>query len=365
MENIEVRGAPQYYLCAEGSFTQLEKLLLARKIESVLIIHGDKSLKAAQTFLPSFQQVQATFEKYQGEVTLEEIDRIAQLAKEKRVDAIIGIGGGKILDIVKASGHDSNLHVILLPTLASTCAAWTPLSVIYKPSGEFTHYTIYPRSTAVVLIEPRVILQSPIEYFIAGIADTLAKWYEADVIVEQLENVPLVVELAHHAAKLCKDNLIQLGNKAVKDMKRQELSLEFIKVLETNIAAGGMVGGFGDQYGRIAGAHAIHNGLTSIEETHHLLHGHKVAYGILVQLLLENKQKEVQNLLQFYHQLQLPSSLKAMGISYHDQETLTKIAADATLPNESIHLLPGEITINKVVDAMMDLEKLESHSRVG
>ena len=49
----------------------------------------------------------------------------------------------------------------------------------------------------------------------------------------------------------------------------------------------------------MAGAHAIHNGLTFIPETHRVLHGQKVAYGILVQLALEGRTDEIAELIPF------------------------------------------------------------------
>ena len=42
------------------------------------------------------------------------------------------------------------------------------------------------------------------------------------------------------------------------------------------------------------------NGMTLVEETHSVLHGTKVSYGILVQLLAEGKKDEVEKLVPFY-----------------------------------------------------------------
>lgn len=35
------------------------------------------------------------------------------------------------------------------------------------------------------LTDPELVIDSPVEYFIAGVADTLAKWYESDTILKQ------------------------------------------------------------------------------------------------------------------------------------------------------------------------------------
>ena len=54
--------------------------------------------------------------------------------------------------------------------------------------------------------------------------------------------------------------------------------------------------------------------LTKLEECHHLYHGEKVAFGSLVQLVLENApMEEINILLDFCHSVGLPTNLHAMG----------------------------------------------------
>ncbi|EMQ7329483.1 iron-containing alcohol dehydrogenase, partial [Listeria monocytogenes] len=127
---------------------------------------------------------------------------------------------------------------------------------------------------------------------------------------------------------------------------------------------GGMVGGFGDNYGRCAGAHSIHDALTMVPETHHLLHGNKVAYGILVQLVIENRWDEIERLLPFYSELGLPMSLYDMGLATLAEETLVDVSRRATEPHETIHMMPGEMTADVVLNAMKQLEDSMAMKRV-
>jgi uncharacterized oxidoreductase len=356
-EQLEVRGAPQLYVCDVNVLDSLEGRLLNSGITSCLIVRGNASWKAITPYFPSFSHVLCQFEVYGGECTLEEVNRLSRKVRKGAFQAVIGVGGGKILDLVKAIGNETHTSTVLIPTLASTCAAWTPLSVIYDETGVFTHYTVFPSSTNLVLLEPRVILASPIRLLKAGIADTLAKWYEANVLIEKLSDPSISILLAHHAAKLCRDVLLTLGQEAITSMEAKTVTPAFIKVIETIIAVGGMVGGYGDRFGRIAGAHAIHNGLTKVNETHSFLHGEKVAYGILAQLAIEKKWDEIVFLLPYYKQFGFPSSLADFGISIEDKKVIDTIAKTAVLPHESIHLM-GTITSETVIVAMQELEKL-------
>lgn len=356
MAKLEVRGAPNYYACEKDILNELPAYLLHHHFRQPMVIHGEKSWHNASHFFPALPS--SIFEKYNGECSLQEIQRVAKIAQNQNRDVIIGVGGGKVLDLAKAAGNECNLSVILIPTLASNCSAWTPLSVIYNEEGQFLNYTIFKKSTFAVFIEPRILLTAPSNYFKAGIADTLAKWYEADAIIRNEPNLSVPVQIAHESARLCKNNLLKDSQKAVTFFENGELTPEVVRVFETIIVAGGTVGGFGDRFGRIAGAHSIHNGLTHLHETHHLLHGDKVAYGILVQLLLENNLEEIKALLPFYKALNLPYKLESLGVHKDLAQSVKMIAKYSALPDESIHLLNISITEQLIQEAVLSLEKL-------
>lgn len=357
-KNLIVRGAPQEFECRVGAWDALGEHLERRGLKRVLVIHGGVSWEKARRSFPELSGVDAIFEQYGGECSFEERDRMAVFAKAANVDAIIGVGGGKIADLAKAVAVYLAMPVVILPTLAATCAAWTPLSVMYDTRGEMLQYDIFARSNALVLLDPAVILDSPIELMVAGIGDTLAKWYEADVIISQLTERSVAIDIAHYTAKLCRDILLESSVGALEAMRDGKLSAAFVKVVETNIMIGGMVGGFGDDYGRTSGAHSIHDALTVLDATHHLLHGNKVAYGVFVQLMIEKRPEEIATLRGFYEELGLPTCLLDMGLDGLSDEALKQVAERATIADETIHLMPGEITATTVFDAMKDLEVL-------
>lgn len=358
VETVSVHGAPSEYVASEGILNLLESKLLERGINRVLIVTGEASWQAAKPYFPELHNIKASMYTYGGECSITEIESLRTLVNEQAYDAVVGAGGGKVLDLVKAVCHKTRRQAILIPTLASNCSAWTPISVLYDEDGAFIRYDIYPISASLVLIEPRILLDAPLEMFIAGIGDTLAKWYEADVQMAGIKDKPVALQISHYTAGQCKNLLLEHAKEAIAAAMKGVLSESFVKVAEAIIVLGGMVGGFGDKYGRIAGAHSIHNGLTTLNETHRPLHGDKVAYGILVQLVLEKKWDEVEELLLFYREIGLPLSLSELGVSDVTEKTIQTIASKATIPGESIHAMPiGEITTLSVSNAIIELEK--------
>ncbi|WP_404407135.1 iron-containing alcohol dehydrogenase family protein [Jeotgalibacillus malaysiensis] len=354
MNDVIVRGAPAEYVIKPNALTELEVKLSERGINRILLLSGIESWKAANQAFPALEEMNVHHEFYNNECTIEEINRISSLASELNVQAIIGLGGGKVLDITKAAAVAVHVKTVLIPTLASNCAPWTPISVIYKHDGTMTHYNIHPAGIDLLLVDPVILAAAPSPLLRAGIGDTLAKWYEADVQIGRMQNPMPALEIAHFTAKKCADIMFEYGEQALLDAENNVSSEAFIRVTEAIIMLGGMVGGFGDQYGRVAGAHAIHNGLTSAPESHRALHGDKVAYGILVQLLLEEKYNEIDRLLPFYKKIGLPVSLNDLHIPAH---RIDEIAKQSTISKETIHVLKNRrITAEETIEAIRRLE---------
>ena len=90
------------------------------------------------------------------------------------------------------------------------------------------------------------------------------------------------------------------------------------------------------------------------------MHGEKVAFGILVQLRLEemiqgSAQAEAsrQKLLKFYDAIGLPKSLTDLGLGAVSVDDLTRAAIFACKPDSDMHHLPFKVSSSQVVEAMI------------
>ncbi|AFJ60308.1 MULTISPECIES: iron-containing alcohol dehydrogenase family protein [Bacillus] len=350
-----VRSGPNQYICKEGIAKELPGLL--ETFRKPVIVAGIKSYQAFSDYSggSSWDVIQ-----HKGYCSPEAVRKVCEQAAD--ADVIIGIGGGTILDLAKAAADRLDIEAVMVPSIAGTCAASTPLSVIYDESGNFIRVDYHKRSSYLTLVDPLFLLSSPIEYMKSGIGDTLAKWYEAEAVIRNTEEAaPLMAQAGLRQAEYIRNLLLRYSEAAVGSMEKGELSVPFIHTAETIIMLAGTVGGYGGRLCRMAGAHAVHNGLSFLQETHQVLHGQKVAYGILVQLALENRRPEIEELLPFYRRLGFPVSLCDLGILDNHEEAKRRIASHACRAEESLCLM-GQY---REKDVSAAIESLESAQKTG
>ena len=362
MSNTDIRvvPGPANYFSHSGSLARLNDFFTPEQLSRAVWIYGERAIDGARPFLPeSFHAPGAKRLLFKGHCSERDV---THLVDESGSDAsvVIGVGGGAVLDTVKAVARRLGVPFVGIPTIAATCAAWTPLSVWYNDAGQALQFEIFDDANFLVLVEPQIVLNAPAEFLLAGIGDTLAKWYEAVVLAPEPENLPLTVRLGLNGALAIRDVLLEHSEEALADQQRGEQTQAFRDVVDAIIAGGGMVGGLGERYTRVAAAHAVHNGLTVLPQTEKYLHGTKVAYGILVQSALLGQDDVLAQLVAAYRRFNLPTTLRALDVDIHNRDELDKVIAHTLRPVESIHSLPVTLTPDVLRAAF---EKVESFSR--
>lgn len=296
--------------------------------------------------------------EFVGECSRPEIERLMTIAKEYGADAIIGIGGGKTLDTAKAIAFYSDIPVVVVPTIASTDAPTSALSVIYTPEGEFSEYLLYPSNPNMVIMDTQIIAGAPTRLLVAGMGDALSTYFEAranGISGKATMAGGAPTRSAQALAKLCYQTLIADGLKAKIACEQNLSNIAVENIIEANT----YLSGIGFESSGLAAAHAIHNGLTKLEECHHLYHGEKVAFGTLSQLVLENApMEEINEVLNFCRSVGLPTNLFDMGVKEIDREKLMEVAVASCADGETIHNMPFEVTPELVLAAMLTAHEL-------
>jgi glycerol dehydrogenase len=312
---------------------------------------------ALESIVPKYKEgiereIEIKFEKFNGECSDNEIQRNVELIKENKSNVVVAIGGGKSIDTAKAAAHELGLPVIIIPTIASTDAPCSALSVIYTDDGVVDRYLFLPSNPNIVLVDTEVIANSPVRFLVSGMGDALATWLEAKSC--QLKYADNFASgkgtmTAYALAKLCFDTLLEYGVLARVSNESKTVTPALEKVVESNT----LLSGLGFESGGIASCHAIHNGLTVLDSTHDYYHGEKVSIGVITSLFLTDKGADfIDEVYNFCESVGLPTTLEEVGLKNPSDEDLMKVAERACQEGETIYNELVPITTESVLAAI-------------
>ncbi|WP_320664708.1 iron-containing alcohol dehydrogenase [Prochlorococcus sp. MIT 1223] len=285
----------------------------------------------------------------------EDLQRISNIILEKNCDSVIAAGGGKVLDSGKLLADRLSLPCITIPLSAATCAGWTSLSNIYTKFGAFINDKSLKSCPNALIFDHGFVKSAPKRLLASGIADGLAKWYEASLTSSRSNDG--FVQQALQMARVLRDQLFIDGLEAYRNAE----SDSWVRVAEACALTAGLIGGIGGARCRTAAAHPIHNGLTQLESPKMGLHGEVVGFGIIIQLHLEERYSKNKlatqakgQLIKFLKEINLPTTGKELGIENISSEDLQKVSNFSCNQNSEIHLLPFKINKDVIKQAIMD-----------
>lgn len=359
--------SPTKYVQCEGALYDLGDYVSLYGKSALLIAHKDDALRVKAQLDATAAKTGVTFvtSNFGGECSRQEVARLKEVAAKANCDVVIGLGGGKAIDTAKCVA-DSIKPVIICPTIAATDAPTSSSAVLYTPEGAFDDYAYFISNPNVVLVDTAVIAMAPARFLVSGMGDALSTYFEA----RSCQRAYARVNASGHGrpaacgtmtamalATLCYQTLLEDGFKAKLACESKVVTPALENIIETNI----LLSGLGFESGGLAAAHAVHNGLTVLEETHHFFHGEKVAFGTIVHLVLENAPAaELKTVIDFCKSVGLPTCLKDLGVVQVTKEKIMAVAKTATAEGESIYNMPFPVTAETVYAAVLAADKLGS-----
>ncbi len=349
----QVASFPGKYIQGSGAIQQLEELI--RKFGNKAIILSSpsamKNLPEKYSQSPLSERTHA--ERFGGECSEAELKQIAERIHQEEADVMVGMGGGKVIDAAKIAADRADIPVIIVPTIASTDAPCSGCAVTYTPDGIFEKVHYQRSNPAVVLVDTDILAKAPPRFLVAGMGDALATWFEARSCVKTAsvnECGGLSTKAGLHLARLCYDLLLNYGVQAKLDNESGKVSEALENIVEANI----LLSGIGFESGGLAAAHAIHNGLTALPETHSFYHGEKVAFGLLAGLhMMGSPENELNEVYEFCKSVGLPVTLAQLGISAENKAGLMQVAQKSVEEGSPIHHEGSNINPEKVYDALL------------
>ncbi len=363
--------SPLKVLRGDNAWDEGKKLIPSICFKPLFIGRSQKTLSIRRYLMKTLSDIGIT--PIVGELKYDcceyDLKILEELALDNKCDGVIASGGGKVLDAGKLIAHRIGVPCITIPLSASTCAGWTALSNIYSPNGAFERDEELESCPRLLIFDHNFVRQAPNRTLASGIADALAKWYEASVSSGSSKDG--LVQQAVQMARVLRDQLLIDASKALEDPN----SAAWVRVSEGCALSAGLIGGVGGECCRTVAAHAVHNGLTQINSSKKSLHGEKVGYGILVQLRLEEvisgNQLSAQSrkqLLSFLKKLSLPTNLEDLGLADISVSELHRACTFACENSSDISHLPFKVTSMQMLEALIgagEEEQLSESSVIG
>ena len=348
-------ACPTKYFQGIGEFDLLENYTAMFGKKAFYTIDGflydDLKTRLDKSYETSGSDFRAV--KFGGECSYSEVDRIIREFQEFEADVLVGVGGGKTLDTAKAAADKIGVPVIIVPTSASCDAPCSAMSVMYTDTGEYIHNIRHKRNPEIVLVDTGIVAKAPIRLFIAGMGDALSTAFEGHA--NQASFSPNYVGKGYRCtntgvalAELSFEILMEQGISALHALKQGVCTEAVENVIEANT----LLSGVGFENTSCAAAHGIHAGLTQIPSTHKYLHGEKVAFGVVCQMVMENTPKEtVEKVMHFCNEVGLPTTLEELAVEATHENVM--VIAETVVNNKLIYAEPFKITLDFVYNSIV------------
>jgi len=346
---LKIMGFPGEYIQGQHALLHLGEVSQKYRFKHICIIYDpitEGKILTKVTDALDQSKIQYIAFKFSGECTYETIEYLSQNMLEHHVDALIALGGGKAMDTTKGISKQLNLPIIICPTVASSDAPTSRLIIIYDKNHKVQAVEKTQRNPDIVIVDLDTIVHAPARFFAAGIGDAISKMFE----VNQCKNanglnsfgtppLEMTLLLANHTYM----NLITWGKAAYEDVKQQKITPAVEQVVESTV----LLSGLSFESGGLSLAHALIRGLTSIPELSTKLHGELVAYGTIVQAILEKREQcFLLELILFLRSIGLPTTLDDLGfkdvLSHGQLDTIVSNTLDNSYSKNFIPVITAD-----------------------
>jgi len=245
------------------------------------------------------------------EASFESVTRAVDAAREHDADFLVGVGGGKAIDIAKMAGEEIDRGFVSVPTAASHDGLVSGRSSV--PEGD-TRHSVAAEPPLAVVADTGILAEAPWELTTAGCADIISNYTAVKDwrLAERLQGVPYseyAAALSEMTAEMLVDNAGSirpgLEESAWVVVKALVSSGVAMSIAGSSRPASGAEHLFSHQLDRIAPGAA--------------LHGHQVGVGtIVVEYLHAGEAGRWRSIREALAEIGAPTTAEGLGIDPED-----------------------------------------------
>jgi len=352
--NVRVFGSPPRYYQGPGALDRLPAICAALAARPFLVVDADLLGIVGARLDSLFAGITHAVAPFRGEVTVAAMDGVTEMARAARADLVVGIGGGKALDVGKGCARRTGQRFVSVPTVASNDSPTSVAVAVYDDNHRMIAVEALERSPEAVVVDTTLIAGAPADFLRAGIGDAIAKKFEGEASLRhggvnayhsyQLRTAGYIVDGCYRTIREC-------GVEALAAAGSGTPTPALEAVVEANI----LMAGLGFENMGLGLAHGITRGLVRVPAIERAPHGYHVAYGTLVLLAAEGRDDTfINDMMEFFGQIGLPRSLTELGLDQVSDDIVREIAANTTqAPAGSYLLVPvGEAELVVAIAAV-------------
>lgn len=354
---LRVFGSAQRYVQGPGALSSIGSLVAGHGPAAVLVLDAGVAGLVGPPLVASLEGAGVRVQQLlvDLEVTHANIEALHARVEIEGPATVIGVGGGKTLDLARALSWRRHELFVTVPTVASNDSPAAMAVAVYDEAGHMVEVIQTGRNPELVLVDTAVIAQAPPRFLAAGIGDAIAKKFEARSCrsvggLNQHGTTSLRVTEA--VADACYETLRDCAVDAMAAAREGRVD----QALEDTVEATILMSALAFENGGLSIAHSLVRGLQAVRGARESMHGEHVAYGLLVQLALEGAtDAELDDLAGFLEAVGLPTSLTALALPDPTPDELDVIA-DRCLGSPHRHKTGATVDRDSLLAAIARLE---------